>query len=235
MKRKRIPTRFRLPYTDKQVYTMLYASCKAEVNARMREFIASDEYKKHIWEISKWLTSNDSTFGLFLSGDKGNGKTTIIKALQSLYTYLHSDETSFFESSRYEKPYKGFRIITAKDLVQLAKAYNNQAKENTEDTEEYKKIKNIEVLCIDDLGAEPRESIHYGDIITAVTDVIMYRYQEQFCTITTSNLSADEIGTYYDQRLSDRLKEMAHVVNFNKEPSFRDLKTYNKIAKSKSK
>ena len=80
----------------------------------------------------------------------------------------------------------------------------------------------VEVLCIDDLGTEPRESMNYGDIITAVTDIIMYRYQEQFCTISTSNLSANEILGYYDERFADRLGEMAHVINFGNKKSFRN-------------
>ena len=165
---------------------MLYASCKAEVNARMRKFMLSDKYKQHLWDISKWLTSTDCTFGLFLSG---------------------------------------FVIITAKELVQYAKAFANPTKENAEAVAYFNKIRNIEVLCIDDLGAEPRESLHYGEIITAVTDIIHYRYQEQFCTIATSNLSGKEIGKYYDARLADRLREMAHIVNFGNEPSFR-IKAY---------
>ncbi len=221
MKKKHIPTRFRLPYTTEQVYTMLYASCKAEVNARMRQFSPLNKYKHHLWDIANWLTSNDSTFGLFLSGNRGNGKTTIMRALQTLYGYLHSDETSHVGEELYRLPYQGFRIITGKDLVLLAKAYNNPTKENNDMIAEYNHIKNIEVLCIDDLGAEPRESIHYGDIITAVTDIIHYRYQEQFCTMATSNLSADEIAGYYDKRFADRLREMAHIVNFGNEPSFR--------------
>lgn len=222
MQRKRIPKRFRLPYTAEQVYTMLYASCRAEVTARMRTFNATDEYKQHIWDIARWLVSNDSKFGLFLSGNKGNGKTTMVYALKALYAYVHSDSTYTPESKMHELPYAGFRIITAKELVLLAKAYNNPTKENSQAVGEYKFLRNVEVLCIDDLGAEPRESMNYGDIITAVTDIMMYRYQEQFCTISTSNLSANEISGYYDERFADRLREMAHIINFGNEKSFRN-------------
>lgn len=213
-------TRFRLPYTAEQVYTMLYASCKAEVNARMREFVDSDKYKKHIWEVSQWLTSNESTFGLFISGNKGNGKTTLITALQSLYFFLHSDE-GYSANDRYELPHKGFIIIDAKKLISLAKAYNNPTKENAKGVEEYKRIKDTEILCIDDLGVEPRESMHYGDVITAVTDIIHYRYSKQFCTMATSNLSGKELSEYYDERFADRLREMMKIINFGNEPSFR--------------
>lgn len=217
LKKKNIPTRFRLPYTAKQVYAMLYAACKAEVAARMRQFTDTAEYKTHIWDIAKWLTSDEHTFGLFICGNKGNGKTTLVQALQSLYFYLHSGECG----ENREPPYSGFRIVTAKELVQLAKADNNPTRENSKATTEFRLLKNIEILCIDDLGTEPCESLNYGDTVTAVTDIIHYRYQKQFCTITTSNLTSKEIGEYYDQRLLDRFKEMMHVVNFAHEPSFR--------------
>lgn len=55
---------------------------------------------------------------------------------------------------------------------------------------------------------DPRENMNYGDIITAVTDIIMYRCQEQFYTISTSNLSANKISGYYDERFEDRLREL---------------------------
>jgi hypothetical protein len=200
---------------------MLYAACKVEVETRMRVFVCSKEYKQHIWDISKWLTSNESTFSLFLSGNKGNGKTTLVKALHSLYSYLHSDEFYSSGGDRHELPHKGFKIIDAKGLVVLAKAYNNPTKENAATVAEYKRIRDIEILCIDDLGAEPRESLHYGDIVMAITDIIHYRYSQQYCTIATSNLSADEIAEYYDERFADRLREMARVINFGNEPSFR--------------
>lgn len=217
LKRKNIPTRFRIPYTTEQVYAMLYAACKAEVAVRMRKFVDSKEYKQHILDVAKWLTSNETTFGLFICGDKGNGKTALVLALQSLYFYLRLGE----RCENREPPYSGFRIVTAKELVQLAKADNNPTKENEKATTAFRILKNIEILCIDDLGTEPCESLNYGDTVTAVTDVIHYRYQKQFCTITTSNLTSKEIGEYYDQRLLDRFKEMMHVVNFAHEPSFR--------------
>ena len=66
--------RFRLPYTERQVYAMLLAACKSEVALRHRRFIASDAYLKHIADIARWLTSDDTTFGLFLCGNRGNGK-----------------------------------------------------------------------------------------------------------------------------------------------------------------
>ena len=221
MKRKRTATRVRLPYTEAQVYSMLVAACRAEVANRYREYRETEAYNRHLMDIARWLTSNDSTFGLFLCGGAGNGKTTILRALKNLVDFIKSNEP--YSSSQYSSPTHGFIIISAKDLVVLAKAYSNQTRDNYSDVEKYKLLRTIEVLAIDDLGTEPRESIHYGDYVTAVMDIISFRYEEQFCTLASSNLAASEIAEYYDERIADRFREMMHIVNFGQEPSFRKL------------
>lgn len=219
MSRKRTATRFRLPYTQEQVYAMLYAACKAEVVSRHRVFQDTQEYKQHLWDISRWLTSQDSTFGLFLCGGAGNGKTTILRALQNLTNLLRSDEA--WSSRQDDYPVRGYTFITAKELVLLAKAYNNPTRENESDVYKFKRLRTIEILAIDDLGQEPKESIHYGDFVTAAMDIISFRYEEQFCTLASSNLTAAEIATYYDERIADRFREMMYIINFGTEQSFR--------------
>jgi hypothetical protein len=136
MKRKHMVTRFRLPYTAKQVYAMLYEACRVEVAHRHREFNATEQYKKHLWDISNWITSEASTFGLFLCGDAGNGKTTILRALQNLINYLRSDEG--YNSNADAYPIRGYMMVSAKELVLLAKAYNNPTRDNTSDVARYK-------------------------------------------------------------------------------------------------
>lgn len=209
--------RFRFPYTMEQVGNMLHASVMAEVSARYRTFKQPPEYLDNLRNVAEWLTSTSPKFGLFICGNRGNGKTTLLQAIRSLYLYLNSDEPR----REIDFPEFGFDIVTAKELVRLAKAYNNPNKENQRDVHRYKRLMRIEALGIDDLGAEPRESMHYGDYVTAVIDIISYRYQEQLCTMATSNLAPSELKTYYDERFADRLREMMHIVNFGNQPSFR--------------
>ena len=211
--------RFRLPYTPEQVYAMLIEACRVEVMRRHREFADTREYREHLWDISKWITSRESTFGLFLCGGAGNGKTTLLKALQNLYRLLTSNDPA--GEGAYPAP--GYIILPAKELVRLAKAYNNPTRENVEDVLRYKAARTVEILAIDDLGSEPRESMSYGDFVTAAMDIICFRYEEQFCTLASSNLAASEIAEYYDERIADRFREMMHIVNFGKDPSFRKL------------
>lgn len=217
MERKTTATRFRLPYTTKQVYDMLFQACRVEVLCRKREFNASNAYKQNLFDIATWLTGDSSTFGLFICGGVGNGKTTIIKALKNLTGLLRSNEPS--DTSIRKN--RGFIIISAKELVKLSKAYNNPTKDCEEQYRKYKEALRVEVLAIDDLGTEPKESIYYGDYVTAAIDMLSHRYEEQLCTIISSNLAAAEISKYYDERIADRFREMMQIINFYDEPSFR--------------
>lgn len=204
---------FNLPYTDKQMYATLYAACRAEVELRRRTFAPTDAYRHHIMDVARWLVDKDKpTFGLYLCGNRGNGKTTMARALQNMYHWLTSDNSN---------DHNVFRFITAKELVRLAKDYNNPTRDNGEAVNAYRKLRDTYVLCIDDLGTEPRESMHYGDFVTAAIDMINYRYDQRLTTIATSNLAPGELREYYDERFADRLREMMHIVNFGQENSYR--------------
>lgn len=194
---------------------LITQACKAEVESRSRQFVLSEEFAKHIKKVAEWLIGNDSTFGLFFCGKVGNGKTTLIKALQSVYALCVQHE-------KYSAK-NGFEIVTAKDLVYFAKQWNNPSKENKQETNYYENLKNKEILGIDDLGAEPKEAMSYGDFVTAVIDIISYRYDKQLCTIISSNLTPADVSKRYDERIADRLREMMCIINFGDEKSFRNI------------
>lgn len=139
--------------------------------------------------------------------------------IANLINYLRSDEG--YNSNADAYPIRGYMMVSAKELVLLAKAYNNPTRDNTSDVARYKRLRQIEILAIDELGSEPKESIHYGDYVTAAMDMLSFRYEEQFCTLVSSNLTAKEIAEYYDERIADRFREMMLIINFGNEQSFR--------------
>lgn len=211
--------RFRLPYTKEQVYSMLLAGCKAEVKMREREFYPTQSFCRNVDQVAECLTSDCSKFGLFLCGYAGTGKTTIIKAMQSLIEYMRYDEPSGKSSKHFET---GFSFVTAKNLLRLSKQFNNPTKDNVEDVADYRRILRREILAIDDMGEEAAESMSYGEIITTVSDVISYRYEHRLFTAITSNLQPSEVEARYGGRISDRFREMMQIITFN-EQSFRAL------------
>lgn len=221
MKKKRTVERFRFPYQSDQMYSLLLSACKAEVLSRGRTFLDSPDFYWRIKEVADWLTSTDTVkFGLFICGNKGNGKTTLVKAMMSLYYFLHSNE-SVTDHQSMIFPRFGFKLVTARELVRSAKAFYNRTRDNREETEYYKSLMDTEVLCIDDLGTEPAECTSYGEVVNPTMEMLSYRYEMQFCTIATSNMAPDEIKNYYDERLADRFREMMQIINFSNSPSFR--------------
>lgn len=201
------------------MYDLLSTACRVEVESRSREFHLTEAYKSRIRDVSRWLVSKESSFGLFLCGLAGNGKTTMLRAIENLTNFLRSDEP--YSSSQDEFPQRGIVFVSAKEMVRFAKAFNNPTAENREEVRRYKRMLNIEVLCVDDLGQEPKDSVSYGETITAAVDVLSYRYEKRLCTLVSSNLDASQISGYYDERLADRFREMMHVVNFADDASFR--------------
>lgn len=71
------------------------------------------------------------------------------------------------------------------------------------------------MLGIDDLGTEPSEVMDYGNVYTPVIDRLTKRYEEQFFTIITTNLTPQQIREHYGDRIADRLNEMVKKIVFN--------------------
>lgn len=69
-------------------------------------------------------------------------------------------------------------------------------------------------LIIDDLGAEPRMAIHFGQRSCPLQEMLMRRYvaYPDAKTYITTNLTMDEIAREYGDRVRSRLEEMCDVI-----------------------
>ena len=81
--------RFRLPMDAEQAYEYLLAANMAEVQFRHRRFIHTDSVEDQLRQMADWLTADSPKFGIVLCGGCGNGKTTMLKALQNLLNHLN--------------------------------------------------------------------------------------------------------------------------------------------------
>ncbi len=204
LRRNRISARFRLPMAKEQAAAMLRGAVMAEVERRHRQFVEPDELTAQIDLMAGWLTDPKGKFCIILCGLCGNGKSTLVKALQQLLNLLDIKD-EFNESC-------GLRIVDAKDVAWLCH----------DDRPAWNKLCREKMLAIDDLGTEETQLKVYGNTINPVIDMLYKRYDQQLFTVITTNLKPGMIREKYEERIADRLNEMSCRIVFEN-PSYRTL------------
>lgn len=196
----------------------LLAAIVAEVKFRKGTFIDSVEFRQQLSCMADWLTNSSSKFGILLCGYCGNGKSTWLKALQNLLNLLclHDD---------YHNETYGLTIIKTNDITELSQDAMHQRISD---------LSRKTLLAIDDLGAEPKEVMHYGNVSSPVVRLIDKRYEDQLFTIITSNLTPEEITKVYGERTSDRLAEMMEILPFENDSYRNPNKRVRQIAVEQS-
>lgn len=172
------------------------------------------EQKKIIAQMANWLSVDnvDSHKWVLMIGGIGNGKTTILKAMHYLVAWLSTTENGIYqEGVKYSYSY-----ITAAELCELYK----------EDKNEFSLVKNTRMVFLDDVGAEPRMQLNWGNEEHPIAEFLMYRYNRQLPTVMTTNLppakngEQSQFAVHYGLRVTDRLNEMCLKVKFT-DKSFR--------------
>lgn len=190
---------FKWPLTQQQAEDLLLAAYMAEVESRNRVYIDDSNTRNNISRIARHLVA-PKKFGLMLAGTCGNGKTSLLKAIQSATNFLNLKYE--VRSDKEEKI--AISIIDVKEIIANCKDYQMM--------EVYKKTP---YLGIDDMGKEPKEVLDYGNVCNPVIDLIEYRYDKQLTTFITTNLTPDEFKDKYGERITDRFREMIEKIVFN--------------------
>ena len=191
---------FRLPFSYEEVFDMLEASVRNEVEYWGGS--VKDNNREYIAQAAKWLTEAP-TPGLILFGDVGNGKTTIATAILNMINVLGLTASG-------SKSQIWVSMIAARDLTRKARSDEEAM------YEWFKKP----LLIIDDIGAEQDTVRTYGNIINPVEQLIEYRYKWRLFTIITTNLKPQAIRDIYGDRIADRMNEMMTRIVI-KAPSYR--------------
>lgn len=192
--------RFRFDMIAQDAAELLAAFYTLEVEKRGKVAIMDENTSERICNIAAKLTSKFPKFGLMLCGTCGNGKSTMIYALQAMINYLNNrGHFTFLEDYKV-----GLRIMDAYDITRAAK-----------DEDLWAKIKNHPMLAIDDLGKEPQEIVNYGNLISPMIELIEHRYNKQLFSIFSTNLVPKQIREKYGTRIADRCNEMLDVEIFN--------------------
>ena len=153
------------------------------------EFVI-DHTNKHIIDGLFWWFFNDPRScydlnkGILLKGDKGTGKTTMVKAFRQFLIEMN----------------QGFAMTTA---IKLSLEYAK-----TGDIDQWTTYK---MVCIDEIGREGMGK-HYGNELNVIGYILHERYAlwktNKYITIATTNKDADEIEDMYGEVIRDRVKEM---------------------------
>ena len=191
---------YKFKETAENVYDALLQLASEIVANSRHTFQPTAEFTGNLKEVSRWLTSPDTKYGLMLGGMFGNGKTVTLKAIRELMKQctLNPDNSHIFS--------QGTMICKAKELV--------------EDVEMMNKAKGITWLLIDELGEEPTVVKTWGNSTTPIIDLIEYRYENEMPTIATTNLSKKEVENKYMGRVADRIRDMFNTIIY-RDKSFR--------------
>lgn len=194
-KSKQASKRFKITdYKESIVRDMLIRCYRSEVAERRVVFIDDERTQNNISKASKWLTG-DYKVGLILYGGVGNGKTTLARSICELIDIL-SNASEWTET--------GVVKVSALELSKMI----------IDAPDKYKKLKETELLFIDDIGTEPACVKSWGNECSPLTELIYSRYDNQLFTLATSNLNDAELKERYGLRISDRLNEMFEKVYF---------------------
>lgn len=186
--------RFKLNLPENEAIKILTAAYKAQVENRHCCFLEDDNIIRAIEFTASWLTLENKKPGLYFTGFCGTGKTTMLKAIKMVVDWYYSN-TRF-------KP--TMPIIKATDLASMA--LNNYY--------EFKSLAKRTILAIDDLGQEPALISSYATVMKPCIEILSERYDAQLTTFISSNLAPESIKEYYDERLSDRFREMMEIIPF---------------------
>lgn len=159
--------------------------------------------------------------GLFLTGDRGTGKTHLAVALMRdcILTMQpeieNDDENTPADRIKARLPWKPRFVSIPELLLQIRATFGKTPNaswqmEAPEETEEQiiGKYSTVPFLVMDDMGVEKTSDWSMQTLYT----IIDRRYREMRKTIITSNLTLDEIARKLDDRISSRIAGMCRVV-----------------------
>lgn len=139
-------------------------------------------------------TTLDPKKAILLVGDIGVGKSVIMRVFNMIfrrYKYVHARR-------QIERTFKEF------GQVEFLREYGYDLKMS---------------LCIDDVGTEETEQMHYGNKISLIGELLLERYdlfksQPEYVTHLVSNLTTNQMEERYGKRNFDRLKESSNLVTW---------------------
>ena len=188
---------FKLPMSVDEAEQYIRGAFEAQVELRGGTVGYDDMTTKNLRLVAETLAGDSHKFGLLLAGTCGNGKTTTMRAVQSVVMLLNN---TYYNRIGQRI---GNRLMEAKEMTG-----------QSDKTGQLNIYQATPLLFIDDLGREPTEVMRYGNVTSPITELLEYRYNQRLTTIVTTNLEPSEIREKYGDRIADRFNEMFVVVRY---------------------
>lgn len=170
-----------LPPDPEKMAMLVLGKYGAIVRSRGMDMQVDDETVTKVDKVVKWMYGSRRR-GLLLCGTLGNGKTTMLRALSSLFGL----KAAYMEAQAVYDYYR-----------------KNQA---------LPQIPRDCIVLLDDLGVEPVTYNDFGELRYPLAEFLMQRYSLNQTVVVATNLNFDEIGNRYGDRLQDRMREMFAVL-----------------------
>ena len=199
-----VPCKYQKQYEEDNKYKnniYLFEVPKEIKEASMKEIDSSNKAR---FEIIKWLINFLETYqpktgmkGLYLNGAFGCGKTYLISAcLNELAKKDHKIAIIYYPEF----------LRSLKESFGDAETYS----------EKFRLMKNVEILLIDDIGAETMTEWSRDEVLGTI---LQYRMQEGLTTFFTSNLTIKDLEEHFSistkgvekvkaKRIIERIKQL---------------------------
>lgn len=144
-----------------------------------------------------------SPVGFWVGGKPGVGKTHLLLALMNeiAWNYFHA----------FGKIDNQIKFWTYSDLC-------SELRDDPNNFQKFRALRSPEFLFIDDVGTSKASDF----IQEKFYSIINYRNENGLPTFVTTNLSIDEIGAEFSERMTSRIKESAIWLDLKDEKDFRN-------------
>lgn len=140
--------------------------------------------------------------GILLTGPVGCGKTSLMNLMRLIPS---------IEKQYIIKPCRDISFEFIKEGYEIIDRYSKLSFRQGREKQEPK------AYCFDDLGAE-QSLKYYGNECNIMAEILLSRYDlfisSHMITHATTNLSANEIASFYGDRVRSRMREMLNLVPF---------------------
>ena len=185
-----------LEMPPREAFLRLLNKYHRKVQQRGRQLVLDDNVKVVIAQVAQEMAKPYPKQGFWFIGMRGNGKTTLAKALYEIILEASSNTDFGYDAQHFKHD---SMQITATELSTIYRL------------DDHKKLNsyiNAPMLLIDDLGEEPKEILVYGTPVYPLREILESRYSALNFTMLTSNLTPDDLKEHYGPRIVDRINEM---------------------------